>query len=298
MQALDGTFADAMRGEGADRLLRLLRTVYFQQESKGSAEVDAAADALIAARTLGLVELTGPGRCKLTTDGYRIGNFAKEYCNWIDGGRQLPEGVSSGLIAGKRLLDVGCSFGRHLATFGRLGAHGVGIELEHSYLELSRAFALREGIDPPAVARATAAALPFVSGSFDVVFCRLVVNYVPVRAVLQEFARVLVPGGRLVLAFGTFQEGFDFIRSAKWRGNMRTVAWRSFGLMNTVLLQLSGYQASVRAGGRMYSVHTPTWPTAGWMGRELKRQGFVMPPGGFQVNVTPLPVVFHALRAG
>jgi len=79
-------------------------------------------------------------------------------------------------------------------------------------------------------------------------------------------------------------------------GNMRTVAWRSFGLMNTVLLQLSGYQASVRAGGRMYSVHTPTWPTTGWMGRELKRQGFVMPPGGFQVN--RLPVVFHALRAG
>jgi hypothetical protein len=30
------------------------------------------------------------------------------------------------------------------------------------------------------------------------------------------------------------------------------------------------------------------------MTRELGRQGFVPPPGGFQVN--RLPVVFHALR--
>jgi hypothetical protein len=44
----------------------------------------------------------------------------------------------------------------------------------------------------------------------------------------------------------------------------------------------------------MYAVHTPTWPTIGWMGKELGRHGFVEPPGGFQVH--RLPVVFHALR--
>lgn len=295
MHALDGAFADAMSRQGADELLRLLRDVYFQQESKGSAALEEGAEALDAARALGLIEPADPRRFRLTTRGYRIANFAKEYCNWIDSGRQIPEGVTPALIEGRRLLDVGCSFGRHLATFGRLGAHAVGVDLEEPYLQLSRVFALREGIARPLVAQATAAHLPFASRSFDVVFCRLVLNYVPVRDALGEFARVLVPGGRLILAFGTFQEGVAFVRTAKWRGNMRTVAWRTFGLMNSVLLQLTGHQASLRARGRMYGVHTPTWPTTGWMGRELGRQGFVQPAGGFQVN--RLPVVFHALRA-
>ena len=284
-----------MRSPGADELLRLLRTVYFQQESTGSAELDAGAGPVADARGLGLIESADPPRFKLTAQGYRIANFAKEYCNWIDAGRQVPEGVNPEWIAGTRLLDVGCSFGRHLATFSRLGARAVGIELELPYLQLSRPFALREHIARPIVAQATAAGLPFRDRSFDVVFCRLVLNYVPVRAVLREFARVLVPGGRLILAFGTFQEGVEFIRSAKWRGNLRTVGWRTFGLLNTVLLQLTGHQASLRARGRMYAVHTPTWPTTGWMGRELVRQGFVEPPGGFEVH--RLPVVFYALRA-
>ena len=235
-----------------------------------------------------------PRRCRLTTHDYRLANFAKEYSNWIDSGRRLPEGVSAELVAGRRLLDVGCSFGRHLATFGRLGAHAVGIELEEPYLRLSRVFAQRESTPPPVVAQATAASLPFVSRSFDVVFCRLVLNYVPVRAALGEFARVLARGGRLILAFGTFQEGVDFIRTAKWRGNVRTIAWRTFGLMNSVLLQPTGHQASLRARGRMYRIHTPTWPSTGWMRRELVRQGFVAPPGGFQFQ--SIARRFHAVR--
>jgi SAM-dependent methyltransferase len=291
---LDEKLAHAMRSEGADDLLRLLRNIYFQQESTGGAALDEASAPAISASALGLIESSEPRRFRLTTHGYRIANFAKEYSNWIDSGRRLPEGITAELVDGRRLLDVGCSFGRHLATFSRLGAHAVGIELEEPYLQLSRVFAQREGITPPIVAQATAASLPFVSRSFDIVFCRLVLNYVPVRAALGEFARVLAPGGRLILAFGTFQEGVDFIRTANWRGNLRTIAWRTFGLANSVLLQLTGHQASVRAGGRMYAVHTPTWPSARWMMRELGRQGFVAPPGGFQVH--RLPVVFHAVR--
>ena len=148
-----------MRSEGADDLLRLLRNIYFQQESTGSADVDEASPPAVSARTLGLIESNEPRRCRLTTHGYRLANFAKEYSNWIDSGRRLPEGVSAELVAGRRLLDVGCSFGRHLATFGRLGAHAVGIELEEPYLRLSRVFAQRESTPPPVVAQATAASL-------------------------------------------------------------------------------------------------------------------------------------------
>jgi SAM-dependent methyltransferase len=288
----------AIRTHEAGALLGLLRSVYMQQETRGAAIADpGTASALATAQSLGLIEPTDPSeaRLKLTASGYTLGNFAKEYCNWIDSGRRAPESVTADLIAGRRLLDVGCSFGRHLATFRMLGAHGVGIDLEETYIELSRVFAAREGIPLLPVARAEAQHLPFRDRSFDVVFCRLVVNYVPVRETLSEFARVLVPGGRLIIAFGTFGEGVDFIRRARWRGNLRTIAWRGFGLVNTIALQTIGRQMSIRARGRMYAVHTPTWPTRRWMGRELLRQGFVAPAGGFQAHA--VPAVYHAIRA-
>lgn len=45
-------------------------------------------------------------------------------------------------------------------------------------------------------------ALPFADASFDVVLCREVIEHVEsVPHTLREFARVLVPGGRLVLTF-------------------------------------------------------------------------------------------------
>jgi len=56
---LDEEFAHAMRSEGADDLLRLLRNVYFQQESTGSADVDMAAAPAISASSLGLIESKG-----------------------------------------------------------------------------------------------------------------------------------------------------------------------------------------------------------------------------------------------
>jgi SAM-dependent methyltransferase len=290
---------DAIRTQDAGALLELLRSVYLQQELQGAAVADpATASAVSTARALGLVAPTDPSeaRLKLTPRGYTLGNFAKEYCNWIDTGRRPPESVTADLIAGRRLLDVGCSFGRHLATFRMMGARGVGIDLEETYLELSRVFVAREGIPLLPVARAEAQHLPFRDRSFDVVFCRLVVNYLPVRQTLREFARVLVPGGRLINAFGTFGEGVDFIRRARWMGNLRTIAWRGFGHINTIALQTVGRQMSIRARGRMYAVHTPTWPTRRWMARELLRQGFVAPAEGFQAHA--VPAVYHAIRTG
>ena len=287
---------EVMRTDSADALCRLLRDIYYAEEGSGSATVDNPdlQAALAMAGDLGLIKRRAPGRYNLTACGYEIGNFAKEYCNWVDSGRRAPEGVSPEVIVGRRLLDVGCSFGRHLTTFRRMGARAVGIELEENYLQLSQLFAAREHLPRPPMARATAIHLPFGNRTFDVVFCRLVINYLPVRAALAEFARVLAPGGRLIISFLTFRDGAAFLRRARWRGNVRTVAWHTFGLVNTLTLQLTGCQMSVRAQGRMSSQHTPTWPTPAWLGRELTRQGFAAPAGGYQVH--DAPVVLHALR--
>ncbi len=224
----------------------------------------------------------------------RSPTLRRRYCNWLDSGRRAPEGLDGVQLAGRRLLDVGCSFGRHLATFQSLGADAIGVDLEENYLQLSRVFAEQQGLPAPRVARATATNLPFPSESFDVVFCRLVLNYVPVRPTLAEFRRVLARRGVLIVSFLTFDDTWKFVKQARWRGNLRTIAWRLFGLMNTIVMETAGRQLTVRARGRMYAAHTPTWPTPLWVGRELTRQGFSSAAGGFRVHDSP--VVIRAIR--
>lgn len=281
----------------AEDALRMLRAVLQEEQAVGYGEARTEGERAVVRRAVesGFLEQFGEtDRVRLTPSGYEFANFSKEYLNWIELGRLLPQGVSPELIAGRRVLDVGCSSGRHMATFSRMGARVVGIELQESYLALSRVLADWERIPPPTVARATAAKLPFRSESFDVVFCRLVINYCPLRLTLAEFARVLVPGGLLILTVETFSEKVEFLRRVSWRGNLRTIAYVLFGQANAIVMRLTGHQMSIRAKGRMYAVHSNIWPTRASFRREIARHGFEIPQERFVVNEAP--TVLHARR--
>lgn len=98
-----------------------------------------------------------------------------------------------GMNPGWRVLDVGCGLG---ATVGRLrsrfGAKAYGVEASQS--QMNRAG--RSGL-----IRALGDALPFAGASFNAVFCECVLSLLsePCSG-LNEFARVLEPGGFLALS--------------------------------------------------------------------------------------------------
>ncbi len=103
---------------------------------------------------------------------------------------------------GKRLLDAGCGTGANIAHFRELGLEAFGIDFSADAIE----WLLQRGIT--CVAQATATALPFRSGSFDVVtsldvICQLPLNEVP-RA-LEEAFGVLRPGGYFLVRVPAFQ---------------------------------------------------------------------------------------------
>ncbi len=89
-----------------------------------------------------------------------------------------------------RVLDVGCGTGRN---FPFLAAPGVGIDPSERSLRVARRRERR-------LALASAESLPFADASFDRVLCTYVLTTVSgwPRA-LDEMARVLTPGGRIVL---------------------------------------------------------------------------------------------------
>ena len=281
--AVPDDLAAALTGDDALDFCRFMRSAYFSELRLGRVPVPDTAErrAFDRAASLRLLRPQPDGNGFGLTDlGYEVSNVAKEYTNWIEGGRQLPDGVTPELVRGKRVLDVGCSFGRHLLGFSRHQANAYGIDFQDRYLRLSRTFAAHHDVPTPRVARARAERLPFRTGSFDVVFSRLVLNYVSdIDQTLTEFVRVLAPNGILVLIVEPLETQIRELMTRKWIRNSRNIGFTLFGLLNTALVELGGRQLIIRRKGRMHAQHSPAWPTARWLNRRLAARGLLRVAG-------------------
>jgi arsenite methyltransferase len=101
-----------------------------------------------------------------------------------------------GFASGARLLDVGCGLGATAAFLTRKGYRITGVEPSALLLEEARRRC--PGVD---LLPGSAEALPFADATFDGVFMECVLSLVGQRAAaLSEVARVLRPGGRLVVS--------------------------------------------------------------------------------------------------
>jgi SAM-dependent methyltransferase len=277
---IDRDLEHVLLGDQGERLCFFLRDAYTEAKRIGHVSSGSAAshkpELIALAKRLSLLTDVREGALGWTPAGYELANVAKEYCNWIEAGRTLPEGVTRDMIAGRRVLEVGCSFGRHLVAFAANGATTYGLDLQETYLHLSRVMAARERVTAPRLLRAAAEHLPFEGAQFDVVFSRLVLNYVSnLNQALAEMSRVLAPGGRLIVRVDTLSDAVRVLMGSRWVGNSRTTMWQAFGIVNTLWLEATGRQLSLSASGRMYRRHSPTWPRDSWLRRQLPRYGVV-----------------------
>lgn len=112
--------------------------------------------------------------------------------------------VAEGDLVGRRVLDVGCGTGNVTRALAERGADAWGVDPSEEMLAQARR-ASRPGT---AFERAAAEQLPFEDGWFERAVLRLVVHLLDRPRAFRELARVLVPGGRLVVA--TFDpDSFD-----------------------------------------------------------------------------------------
>jgi len=93
-------------------------------------------------------------------------------------------------------LDAGCGDGRYLAALAaELPARRAGVDLSERILETAR-----QRVDAD-FRQASLEALPFGDAEFDVVLCSQVIEHVlDADAAVRELARVLRPGGALVIS--------------------------------------------------------------------------------------------------
>ena len=107
------------------------------------------------------------------------------------------------LSQARSVLDAGCGighWGRVLAPFLSPDAALVGVDREGEWVEKAAEIAEAKGLSRFTYRQGDANALPFGDAQFDVVTCQTLLIHVPdPRATLREFARVLKPGGLMVL---------------------------------------------------------------------------------------------------
>lgn len=103
--------------------------------------------------------------------------------------------------AGAAILDIGCGNARDLSVLlrERPDLQLTGLDLSEGMLREGRS-SLSDSAGKVRFVAGDASRLPLRSGSYDAVICSEVVEHVPAwHDVLREAARVLCPGGRLVL---------------------------------------------------------------------------------------------------
>jgi len=164
-----------------------------------------------------------------------------DHVNRVDPNRDYlldqPMLEQAGDVEGWDVLDIGCGEGRFCRMMAARGARVIGIDPTKTFLE-------RASIGDPRqdFVKGVGEALPFQSDTFDLAVTYLTLIDMPdFRGAIQEMARVLKPGGRVIVAN---LNSFATTRPTAWyrdsEGNKLHLAVEDYYEERALLLEWSG----------------------------------------------------------
>ena len=167
---------------------------------------------------------------------------------------------AAGDLRGLSVLDAGCGDGAFIVAAWEKGASVSGVDASQAMLEAAHTRALGSGARVDLV-HASVEELPFPAGTFDVVVMASVLCTVqnPLRAV-SEAARVLRPGGRLVL--GELHVWSLWSLSRRLRGWLGNPFWRGVRFWTVGEIRAMVHHAGLSVQYVRGCIYYPPWEAA------------------------------------
>ena len=165
-------------------------------------------------------------------------------------------------LDGAAILDAGCGVGMYTEQFRRFSPRVTGVEVDP-------AVAGQAAARLPGIVLAPAEALPFADGSFDVVFSHEVIEHVTDdAAAAAEMARVLAPGGRIVMfcpnRLYPFETHGHYWRGTYHFGNTPLINWLPDPLRDRLAPHVRAYTGAgcaTSSGISRWRSSTTAWST-------------------------------------
>ncbi len=166
----------------------------------------------------------------------------------------------AGGVAGLSVLDIGCGDGDLALDLWRRGARVTGIDASPEMIEAARERARTGGADIDFKV-AAAEHLPFASERFDIVAANTILCFVEDAApVFRQIARVLRPGGRLIIGeLGKWSSWAAARRVRAWCGS---TLWAKARFRTKSELRSLAEQAGLRVETVRGAIYYPRWRCA------------------------------------
>lgn len=125
--------------------------------------------------------------------GYQWNVFSTMYKDWKENFLDYAQPLDEKFFAGKKGLDMGCGFGRHLYWSSTFGAEMVGVDLSEA---VEAAYKNTRHMQNVNVVQGDIYNLPFKKGSFDFGYSIGVLHHLPdPRKGFSKLAEMVRPGG-------------------------------------------------------------------------------------------------------
>ena len=195
----------------------------------------------------------------VTPDSYARwrSSFLGNITEWLERHAIL---AAAGDLRGRSVLDAGCGDGAFAVAAWEKGARVSGVDASQAMLEAAHTRALGSGARVDLV-HASVEELPFPAGTFDVVVMTSVLCTVqdPLVA-LSEAARVLRPGGRLVL--GELHRYSIWALTRRLRGWLGNQFWRGVRFWTVGEIRAMVHHAGLSVQYVRGCIYYPPWETA------------------------------------